>query len=778
MALPPGITTRVYSGTITGLDGANASGHLEFRLPQPLFDAAHNVVVGPDKNITATVSSGAFTANLPCAPWLYIVRVDTDVLQDVYLLSVPQGTDPLRFADTYKTAGTPAQVDFFALLQHIHATGDVTGLDALLSTLSSRVTELESRPVGGVTDHGQLTGLADDDHPQYLDSSRLASALTAYLPRSGGTITGPISWSGTPTAGTHLATKSYVDSRGGAQASLPLFDVEHYGAVGDGVTDDYPAIRAAWDAMLASSVDGALFFPRAVAYRIDASTVGRLALTSDKARALFPLPMRSRQVVKLTYGILGVGDPYSVRTADLGSTPGQVATASVLHVDYGTPFAWSSSAGLPCVIGAPDADMTDNSGNTFSNIHFTVDNLIIRQPTNPSLCALNLEQVSTVHIGSLRVDVDAVLDEVPEPTHPTGAALLLPRSNNNVAVSVDRLVVEGHYAGVPITEHVELRTAIALRCKVAVHTRRPCSHYGLVQHLKVEQCPWGISGWDPQSGVVGVHGWTGRFGFLDIEDYAYLGAQPWLYAPTAGAHVNDPNGALQGTIAFCGRINSEPPSPSGIGIGPGGGSASLYVIGPSGTNSPMAIYGFDQGAAATRLSPPTGPVVTTHRLFDGIDGPGSSVTDNSPINLGVRIDVTDPCKAKGIRFWRSDTAITGAITGRLWRISDQSAMPGADVTFTLSGTGWQSADFPSPVDLAPGERYAVIVHFPDRFSSTGSYWDSGPGGGGIVSGPIRAYSTNDSAGGQGVYGYGPLTTYPGGNGSGTNYWVDITVTTT
>jgi len=25
---------------------------------------------------------------------------------------------------------------------------------------------------GGVTDHGALTGLADDDHPQYLDATR------------------------------------------------------------------------------------------------------------------------------------------------------------------------------------------------------------------------------------------------------------------------------------------------------------------------------------------------------------------------------------------------------------------------------------------------------------------------------------------------------------------------------------------------------------------------------------------------------------------------------
>jgi hypothetical protein len=39
---------------------------------------------------------------------------------------------------------------------------------------------------GGVTDHGQLTGLGDDDHPQYITDAELAAAITAveYLANS------------------------------------------------------------------------------------------------------------------------------------------------------------------------------------------------------------------------------------------------------------------------------------------------------------------------------------------------------------------------------------------------------------------------------------------------------------------------------------------------------------------------------------------------------------------------------------------------------------------
>lgn len=185
MALPNGITTRTYTGTITGLDGANATGTLEFRLPNVLRDLDDNVVVGNDKTLTATVTAGAFSIALPIAPWPYIVRITTDVLNDVYLLPVTAGTGSLHFADTYGTTGTTTQVEFFALLHHLHTTGDITGLTSLLDDLTDRLDTLETTPPGGgVTDHGALTGLADDDHGQYYNAARLSTVLAGYATAS------------------------------------------------------------------------------------------------------------------------------------------------------------------------------------------------------------------------------------------------------------------------------------------------------------------------------------------------------------------------------------------------------------------------------------------------------------------------------------------------------------------------------------------------------------------------------------------------------------------
>jgi hypothetical protein len=54
--------------------------------------------------------------------------------------------------------------------------------------------------VGGGNDHGNLGGLADDDHPQYLQ-------------KAGGTMTGKLTLASVaPTASYDAATKVYVDT--------------------------------------------------------------------------------------------------------------------------------------------------------------------------------------------------------------------------------------------------------------------------------------------------------------------------------------------------------------------------------------------------------------------------------------------------------------------------------------------------------------------------------------------------------------------------------------
>ena len=59
--------------------------------------------------------------------------------------------------------------------------------------------------------------------------------------------------------------------------SYQVFDVVQYGALGDGVADDYPAITAAYDALVAAG-GGELWFPPDRRYHVRSTGVHGLHL--------------------------------------------------------------------------------------------------------------------------------------------------------------------------------------------------------------------------------------------------------------------------------------------------------------------------------------------------------------------------------------------------------------------------------------------------------------------------------------------------------------------
>jgi hypothetical protein len=173
--------------------------------------------------------------------------------------------------------------------------------------------------------------------------------------------------------------------------------------------------------------------------------------------------------------------------------------------------------------------------------------------------------------------------------------------------------------------------------------------------------------------------------------------------------------------------------------------------------------------------------VTDYQIWPATSGPGAATVDASGVSLATEFYVTDPgLYAKALRFWRADTTILGPITGRLYQVTDAatgSAVAGTDVTFTLSGTGWQTAAFTAPVALAPGQRYRAVVNFPINYSATPNYWSTGGGAADIVTGPLTAPSAPHATGGdQGSYVVGGSLGYPVNSFNSTAYWVDVEVT--
>lgn len=169
--------------------------------------------------------------------------------------------------------------------------------------------------------------------------------------------------------------------------------------------------------------------------------------------------------------------------------------------------------------------------------------------------------------------------------------------------------------------------------------------------------------------------------------------------------------------------------------------------------------------------------------YSGLAGPGPGTSSpDAPVNLGVEFEVTTTAWLKAIRFWRADLDQDGAILCRLWQVASASTgspVADSDGTYTLSGTGWQTYLYPTPLPLTVGQRYRAACLFPSGYSATGGWYGAGGAGeSGHTSGPLYIPPAAAATGAfQGSFSYNSALEYPDNGGTG-NYWVDVVVTDT
>ena len=518
-----------------------------------------------------------------------------------------------------------------------------------------------------------------------------------------------------------------------------VFNVEDYGAVGDGVTDDFPAVQRAWNAMLNSGASGQVFFPRAAVYRCVVDD--QVVVGSGGQYAALPLPARATDDShpKLWYGIAGVGEAYSTREyPGSGATTAKNTTSTVILVDYSTPFAWDDTNGHPSFIGCPDVD----AGNNFTNLHFTVDHITMRQPDNPSLCGINLETAVTARVDDFCADLNVALDASSEPTHATGVPLLLPKVGNAVNVAVRKYLAWGYYAGYPIAEHCDGDSLEIIACKIGAFFRRSTSaHFAQIKYLSMEEVPWGIAGYDPTSGtanggVTACPNWILQLLFWDIEDFDRGGDAPWMYpgTTTKKAHLYDPNNALKGW-AWTNRVDSGAEAGAFDALYVKGGSNfGLYQI-ASRDSAITRGTGGDPAAAA----PPDTPTIGTATAGDA----SASVTFTPAATGETATDFTA-------------TSTPGSLTGTGGSspVTVSGLTNGTSYTFTVhasnaAGDSSESASSNSVTPASGGPTTYAADTFTRADSSTtlgtssgGQAWSSLDGVWGIKSN--TAYHVSDS----------------------------------
>ena len=137
----------------------------------------------------------------------------------------------------------------------------------------------------------------------------------------------------------------------------------------------------------------------------------------------------------------------------------------------------------------------------------------------------------------------------------------------------------------------------------------------------------------------------------------------------------------------------------------------------------------------------------------------------SAVELGVKFQSSVGGKITGIRFYKSPQNL-GTHTAHLWTSTGTSL---GTATFTgETVSGWQQANFATPVTVQANTVYVASYFAPQGCYSADANYFANP----RVSGVLTALASA-GAGGNGVYAYSAISKFPTSTFNGTNYWVDV-----
>ena len=144
--------------------------------------------------------------------------------------------------------------------------------------------------------------------------------------------------------------------------------------------------------------------------------------------------------------------------------------------------------------------------------------------------------------------------------------------------------------------------------------------------------------------------------------------------------------------------------------------------------------------------------------------------DTGGIEVGVKFTSSEAGFVTGIRFYKS-SANTGTHVGNLWTTGGTLL---ASAVFTgETASGWEQVNFSSPIAVSAGTTYVASYYAPEgHYSDTEAFFSAA----GVANPPLQALANSVSP--NGVYTYGPASTFPTSTYNATNYWVDIDFSTT
>jgi hypothetical protein len=158
----------------------------------------------------------------------------------------------------------------------------------------------------------------------------------------------------------------------------------------------------------------------------------------------------------------------------------------------------------------------------------------------------------------------------------------------------------------------------------------------------------------------------------------------------------------------------------------------------------------------------TTSVGQTYSVFPSTSTPAS--VDNSDLNavtLGMKFYSDVDGQVTGVRFYKG--AASGTHVGTLWTATGTKL---AQVTFSNeSASGWQQANFATPVSIKANTTYVISYHAPvGKYAYSSRYFTSTQ---------IDRIPLHVPGGASGVYAYGSSPAFPNQSYNNNNYWVDV-----
>jgi hypothetical protein len=171
--------------------------------------------------------------------------------------------------------------------------------------------------------------------------------------------------------------------------------------------------------------------------------------------------------------------------------------------------------------------------------------------------------------------------------------------------------------------------------------------------------------------------------------------------------------------------------------------------------------------ASTTQPPPGCPCTIWPSTAAPTAGPDS---DAVSVELGTRFRSDVAGTVTGVRFYKQ-TGNTGTHVGRLWTAT--GTLLGTIAFSSETASGWQQANFATPIPITAGTTYVVSYLAPaGHYAADAGFFANG----GVDRAPLHALG-NGVDGPNGVYRYGTGGVFPTSSFQSTNYWVDVVLQT-